>query len=120
MQDADYQLYTDSVNKELVLSKMVTDELRARANKVLDLLGLNKLKGRHPASLSGGEKQRLSLACAYCADVDVVVLDEPTSGLDYMNIIRVAKYIQLLCEEGKMVIIITHDNILIGAIQDKQ
>lgn len=113
MQDADYQLYTDSVGNELVLGRAVTDALRSRAYEALDLFGLTPLKDRHPASLSGGEKQRVTLAAAFCSDADLIVLDEPTSGLDAGNMQKLVQYVKILAREGKTVIIITHDQMLI-------
>lgn len=118
MQDADYQLYTDSVGNELVLGRAMTDALRARAYEALDLFGLMPLKDRHPASLSGGEKQRVTLAAAYCSDADLIVLDEPTSGLDAINVQRLVQYVQLLAREGKTVVVITHDQLLIDLVCD--
>ncbi|MCP1103307.1 energy-coupling factor transporter ATP-binding protein EcfA2 [Aequitasia blattaphilus] len=116
MQDADYQLYTDSVGNELLLGRKATDAIKARAYKALDLFQLTHLKEKHPAALSGGEKQRLTLACAYCTDAKIIVLDEPTSGLDYHNVKRVATFIQELLSEGRMVAIITHDKVLSGLL----
>lgn len=118
MQDADYQLYTESVGNELVLGRTLTDELRNRAYEALDLFGLRPLKDRHPASLSGGEKQRVTLAAAFCSDADMVVLDEPTSGLDAGNVQRLIQYVQILAKKGKTVVIITHDQMLIDQVCD--
>jgi energy-coupling factor transporter ATP-binding protein EcfA2 len=116
MQDADYQLYTDSVGNELVLGRAVTGTLRERAYEALDLFGLTPLKDRHPASLSGGEKQRVTLAAAFCSDADLIVLDEPTSGLDAGNVQKLVQCVQILAREGKAVIIITHDQLLVDLV----
>lgn len=116
MQDADYQLYADSVEAELFFGRRVTKELQKRAGDALALFDLLELKERHPASLSGGEKQRLTLACALCSDAELVVLDEPTSGLDYHNAKRVVTCLKQLQDEGRMVVVITHDRTLYGLI----
>ena len=112
MQDADYQIYADSVGNELVLGKKITDELKQRAFEALDMFHLTELKDRHPASLSGGEKQRVTIAAAYCSDADIIVLDEPTSGMDGEGVLSLAKWVSTLAEKGKTIIIITHDEIL--------
>lgn len=112
MQDADYQLYTDSVGNELLLGRKVTDEAKQRAYEALDTFGLRKLKDRHPASLSGGQKQRVLLAAAYCADADLVILDEPTSGQDGDNLLKTAAWLRKLASENKTVVVITHDRLL--------
>ncbi|GAC43847.1 ABC transporter ATP-binding protein [Paenibacillus popilliae] len=112
MQDADYQLYTDSVGGELVLSRRLDEALRFKAYEALDAFGLRALKDRHPASLSGGEKQRVTMAAAYCSDAELIVLDEPTSGLDGEGVLHVAAWVSKLACAGKTVVIITHDRIL--------
>lgn len=112
MQDADYQLYADSVGGELILSKRLDEALRLKAYEALDAFGLRSLKDRHPASLSGGEKQRVTMAAAYCSDAELIVLDEPTSGLDGEGVLHVAAWARKLARAGKTVVIITHDRIL--------
>ncbi|KPV57841.1 ABC transporter [Paenibacillus sp. A3] len=112
MQDADYQLYADSVGNELVLGRRLDDALRLRAYEAMDAFGLRALRDRHPASLSGGEKQRVTIAAAYCSDAELIVLDEPTSGLDGDGVLNVAAWSRKLAHAGKTVVIITHDRIL--------
>jgi len=112
MQDADYQLYADSVGNEIVLGRRVDDSLRLKAYEALDAFGLGELRDRHPASLSGGEKQRVTMAAAYCSDAELIILDEPTSGLDGDSVLKVVAWVKKLAQAGKIVLIITHDNIL--------
>ena len=112
MQDADYQIYADSVGNELVLGKKVTEDLRNRAYDALDAFHLTALKDRHPASLSGGEKQRVTIAAAYCSDADIIILDEPTSGMDGEGVLSLSKWVTFLAQKGKTIIIITHDDLL--------
>ncbi|MFR1639404.1 MAG: ATP-binding cassette domain-containing protein [Eggerthellaceae bacterium] len=63
---------------------------------------------RHPASLSGGQKQRLSIAVAYMKDAKVVCLDEPTS-IGLASMMGVAQLLRDLAEEGRGIVVITHD-----------
>ncbi|MMZ57009.1 Nickel import ATP-binding protein NikO [compost metagenome] len=112
MQDADYQLYTDSVGNEIVLGRRLDDTLRLRAYEAMDTFGLGEFRERHPASLSGGEKQRVTMAAAYCSDAELIILDEPTSGLDGDGVLSVAAWVKKLAQAGKTVVIITHDRIL--------
>ncbi|OZI10498.1 ABC transporter [Bacillaceae bacterium SAS-127] len=109
MQDSDYQLYTDSVEHELQLGKRKTKQLQERIEEALQLFGLHDLRHRHPASLSGGEKQRVTLAVAYCSDAQLILLDESTSGLDGGNMLNVVEATRRLREMGKMILVITHD-----------
>ena len=119
MQDADYQLYSDSVVSEISIGKKITEKLKKDIVDSLDAFSLNELKDRHPASLSGGEKQRVILAAAYCSDADVYILDEPTSGMDGDGLHSIIKWVKLLSEKGKIVVIITHDSLLAEATSDK-
>ena len=119
MQDADYQLYSDSVAGEIVFGKKVTEKLKQDLIESLNTFKLMELKDRHPASLSGGEKQRVTLAAAYCSDVDIYILDEPTSGMDGDGLRAIIKWVKLLAEKGKIVIIITHDLLLAEATSNK-
>lgn len=115
MQDADYQLYSDSVTGELALGKKVTEKLKREIAESLEIFRLTELKGRHPASLSGGEKQRVTLAAAYCSNAEVYILDEPTSGMDGEGLQTMIRWVKLLSEKGKIVLIITHDPLLAKA-----
>lgn len=119
MQDADYQLYSDSVAGEIVFGKKVTEKLKQDLMESLNAFKLMELKDRHPAALSGGEKQRVTLAAAYCSDVDIYILDEPTSGMDGDGLRAIIKWVKLLAEKGKIVIIITHDLLLAEATSNK-
>lgn len=112
MQDADYQLYADSVGNELVLGRRLDENLRRKAYAAMEAFGLSALRDRHPASLSGGEKQRVTMAAAYCSDAELIILDEPTSGLDGDGVLHVVSWVRKLAWSGKTVILITHDPLL--------
>lgn len=111
MQEAGYQLFADSVEKELRVSlrRRRTEADRRRAEQLLGDLGLSEKRERHPLSLSGGEKQRLSVAAALMQDAGIFFFDEPTSGLDLENMNRVSALLTALCAEGKTAFVITHD-----------
>ena len=111
MQDVNHQLFTDSVKAEVLLSMKEEDE--ERCHEILDSLGILELKDKHPMALSGGQKQRVAIASALAAEADLILLDEPTSGLDYSHMVKVAKLLQKLAEDGKTVLVSTHDPELI-------
>lgn len=119
MQDADYQLYAGSIADEVVLGRKVDEALKARAWEALAAFDLADLADRHPASLSGGQKQRVTLAAAYCSDAELIVLDEPTSGLDGRGMREVAQWCRKLAENGKAVVVITHDDMLAQLTGDR-
>lgn len=118
MQDADYQLYSDSVANELLLGHKDLREIKERARKALEMYGLQEIQDRHPASLSGGEKQRVVIAAAYCSDAELFVFDEPTSGMDGAGLLAIARWTDMLAQAGKTVIIITHDELLTEMVCD--
>lgn len=119
MQDADYQLFTESVNAELHFARESTPELEERIGEVLDALGLAPLSAAHPMTLSGGQKQRLTIACALTGAARVVLFDEPTSGLDGGNMREVARLVRWLANQGRHVLVVTHDFEFIACACDR-
>lgn len=113
MQDVNYQIFTDSLWKEISMSSSnVNDKIR-----VLKELDLYEKKALHPQILSGGEKQRLMLGLAILSSKPIVILDEPTSGLNKKQLLNTAKYLKLMIKQGKYVIVITHDYELINSCE---
>lgn len=107
MQDVNHQLFTESVFDEIVLGADNTN-----ANKVeqlMERLDLIQFRERHPMSLSGGQKQRVAIAGAIFSDKEMLLFDEPTSGLDFRHMEQVAALMQQLKQQGKTLLIVTHD-----------
>ncbi|ASA20169.1 ABC transporter ATP-binding protein [Paenibacillus donghaensis] len=109
MQDSDYQLFSDSVMNELMLSHEQEETAFGRAEILLKELDLWSFREHHPAALSGGQKQRLTFAVGLMNQPDILILDEPTSGLDGENLRRVIKLIRKMADTGVTVLLITHD-----------
>src|SRR5699024_4033917 len=76
---------------------------------LLERMGLLDYRQQHPASMSGGQKQRLCIAVACMKDTDVICFDEPTSGLDYSSMVNVSSLLHELAEQGKTLLVTTHD-----------
>ncbi|OXM49651.1 ABC transporter ATP-binding protein [Amycolatopsis alba] len=94
-------------------SRVVGDE--KKLNSVLELTGLTGRAGERASHLSGGEKQRLSIARALYKDARAVFVDEPTASLDEDNRTRVIELLVGLARRGCAVIVATHDDEMMRA-----
>lgn len=81
----------------------------ANVENIMDFCGLDKLRQRHPYDLSGGEQQRLGLSKILLTKPDIILLDEPTKGLDFSFKSELGGLLRRLCENGKSVILVSHD-----------
>lgn len=121
MQDVNYQLFTESVMEEILLSvpENLPDKQREEvALNALKMLDIEQYAQVHPMALSGGQKQRVAIASGIAADKEFIFMDEPTSGLDYVHMKQVAKILKFLKEQGKTLLVITHDKELISCCAD--
>ena len=85
-----------------------TREDRARAQRILDTLGVTHLKDRAYSTLSTGEQRRLLLGRVLIHNPEALVLDEPTSGLDLKSCFQYLNIVRGLIRGGKTVILVTH------------
>ncbi|MET7638055.1 glycine betaine/L-proline ABC transporter ATP-binding protein [Streptomyces sp. NPDC005438] len=100
----------DNVAYGLEIQGLPKAERRARAEEMVEKVGLTGLGGRRPRQLSGGQQQRVGLARALAVDPEVLLFDEPFSALD--PLIRrdmQEEVIRLHHEEGRTMVFITHD-----------
>jgi putative ABC transport system ATP-binding protein len=85
----------------------------ARANHLLESVGLIERRDHYPAQLSGGEQQRVALARAFMMKPSVLLADEPTGNLDSANGRHILDLlIHLNREEGATLVLVTHDQML--------
>ncbi len=84
------------------------DEIRTRVQHAADRIGIAHLLGRSTASLSGGEKQKVSLAGVLAMQPDVLLFDEPLAALDPASAREVMQLLRDLADAGKAVIIVEH------------
>ncbi|GGU67255.1 histidine/lysine/arginine/ornithine ABC transporter ATP-binding protein HisP [Pseudomonas laurentiana] len=85
-------------------------EAEERARKYLNKVGLApQLAEQYPAFLSGGQQQRVAIARALAMEPEVMLFDEPTSALDPELVGEVLRVIQGLAEEGRTMIMVTHE-----------
>ncbi len=110
MQDVNHQLFTESVEEEVLISMSgCEDEKEAAAERILASMDLLPFRELHPLALSGGQKQRVAVASALASQKDLLVFDEPTSGLDRQHMLEVAENLRRLSALGKTIFLITHD-----------
>ncbi|MBK5541299.1 ATP-binding cassette domain-containing protein [Pseudomonas sp. TH05] len=80
------------------------------ARAYLDKVGLpQRVAEQYPAFLSGGQQQRVAIARALAVEPEILLFDEPTSALDPELVGEVLKVIQALAEEGRTMLMVTHE-----------
>lgn len=109
MQDSDYQLFSESVETELLLGINQKEEKRADMEKLLQYFGLQNYRNKHPMTLSRGQKQRVTIAAALMSDAKILILDEPSSGLDGDNMRKLSGLLQKAASQGRILFIVSHD-----------
>jgi ABC-type multidrug transport system ATPase subunit len=91
------------------LAGLSSREISERAQKWLQLLGIEAFAGRLPKSLSGGQQQRATIARALVKEPAVLLLDEPTSGLDDLNTRVISRALRDYVTGQRICIISSHD-----------
>lgn len=84
-------------------------EARRHAGELLERVGLSHKADVYPAQLSGGQQQRVAIARALAMEPEIILFDEPTSALDPELVGEVLKVIQTLAEEGRTMLMVTHE-----------
>lgn len=88
-------------------------ERRARAQRLLDTVGLAGRSGHRPDQLSGGEQQRVAIAVALANEPDILLADEPTGELDSVTAAEIFGLLrQINHEVGTTIVIVTHDTLV--------
>ena len=100
----------ENVELPLVYRGMTKQERREISQDALERVGLGERMNHLPAEMSGGQQQRVAVARAIAAKPPVILADEPTGNLDTKSTKEVMAILHELKDEGRTVIVITHDN----------
>jgi putative ABC transport system ATP-binding protein len=102
----------ENIELPLLLAKWPRAERPRRSAELLEGFGLRDLARRRPATLSGGEQQRVAICRALAPIPGLLLVDEPTSSLDEANAKSVAAALQAAARSGAAVLVTSHDELL--------
>lgn len=121
----DFQLLLDrSVNENMLFVLKATGwtdpkAMQDKIDDVLERVGLKGIANKMPHQLSGGEQQRVAIARALLNDPELILADEPTGNLDPQTSAEVLSVLKKINENGKTVIMATHDYALLMKFPSK-
>jgi polar amino acid transport system ATP-binding protein len=110
-----FNMFPHMTALEIVMVGLVTvkrrpaAEARERAREQLAHVGLSDKADAYPGKLSGGQQQRVAIARALAMEPEVMLFDEPTSSLDPELVGEVLRVIRALAEEGRTMLLVTHE-----------
>ncbi|CAB49054.1 energy-coupling factor ABC transporter ATP-binding protein [Pyrococcus abyssi] len=122
-QNPDAMFFEENVFKEVAFGPrnlgLSEEEVEKRVRWALREVGLEGFEDRSPLELSGGEKQRLAIACILAMKPKYLVLDEPNTGLDERGLRGLINVIRKLREDNHSIILVTHDMELVLEVADE-
>lgn len=112
-QDAQLQFVGETVEKDIAFGPLnlgwSREEVESVREEVIAVMELDKVRRQRPASLSGGEKRRLTIAGVLAMRPDIIFLDEPFSALDYPSTRLVLSSLVRLHQEGHTILVVSHE-----------
>ncbi len=95
------------------------EEIKEDVPQVLEIVGLSSKENNYTNELSGGEKQRVSIARALVHRPDIIIADEPTGNLDFINTWDVIQLLMKINQYGTTIILATHDREIVNLINKR-
>ena len=103
----------ENVALPLTFQGMDKKRRNAKAEQMLDLVGLSKHKKHRPNQMSGGQQQRVGVARALVVEPEIIFADEPTGNLDSNTSVEVMNLMKkIVREKNQTLVMVTHDNYL--------
>ena len=121
----DFKLLPDrNVNENMLFVLKATgwtdpQEMQNKIDEVLDKVGMKNWANKMPHQLSGGEQQRVAIARALLNDPELILADEPTGNLDPQTSVEVLEVLRKINQNGKTIIMATHDYALLMKFPSK-
>jgi energy-coupling factor transport system ATP-binding protein len=112
-------LFADTLRDELDFTRRSHGLGTGNYEDLLKLLHLEQYADTYPRDLSSGERQRAAIAAILVAEPEIILLDEPTRGLDYYQKRTLADFLSRKQEEGKSIVMSTHDVELVAQCADR-
>ena len=107
----------ENVAFALEVCEALPEEIRDKVPRILDLVGMLKRKDNLPDELSGGEKQRVSIARALVHSPKILIADEPTGNLDPINAWEIIELLVRINKRGTIVILATHNKVIVDRLK---
>jgi putative ABC transport system ATP-binding protein len=99
----------ENVMLPMMFQGVELEDREDRAEELLALVDLGDRMDHYPKQLSGGQQQRVAIARSLANDPEVILADEPTGNLDTKTGTKVLDFLNELNDEGKTIIMVTHD-----------
>jgi len=121
----DFKLLPDRSIKENLLfvlkatGRKENAEMNLKIDEVLDKVGMKMQAHKMPHQISGGEQQRVAIARALLNDPELILADEPTGNLDPQTSVEIMNVLKNINENGKTILMATHDYALIMKFPSK-
>jgi len=97
------------IEAPITVKGMSKEQAIAKAEDMLEWVGLSDKRDEYPSRLSGGQQQRVAIARALCMEPKIMLFDEPTSALDPELIGEVVEVMERLAGEGMTMVVVTHE-----------
>jgi ABC-type histidine transport system ATPase subunit len=94
-------------------------DTRAKAEALLERVGIAEKRNAYPSQLSGGQQQRAAIARALCMEPKILLFDEPTSALDPELVGEVLKVMRDLAKEGRTMLVVSHEMSFVREVSNK-